>query len=117
MNFTTAEIFRNIVIHQASQIWIGLLLISSLVTLLLSIASMILHIITSTPDILVYVPSLKRNNPNVVVPAGATTLDGPKSTRLLRGLKVRLRDNHPHDEIGYYAVQSIEDDEVVLWNE
>ncbi|EUC41088.1 hypothetical protein COCMIDRAFT_107120, partial [Bipolaris oryzae ATCC 44560] len=96
-------------IYRASGGWVGSLIICSSVLLLLGIFSLCLSIYITTPDIFDYVSSLTRDNPNVNVPHGGSSLDGAERARLLKRLPVQLGDVHAGEEIGYIALRSVTD--------
>jgi hypothetical protein len=113
MNFTIAAVSRNAPVYKASRTWIGLLLLTSVVMLLLGVLTIVLHFVTSVPDVLGFVSSLTRDNPYVNIPPGGSTLDGAMRARALRDLKVRLEDVRPHNEVGYFALRSVVENEQV----
>ena len=92
----------------------SLLLVSSIALLFLGILTVVLHFVTSVPDVLGYVSTMTRDNPYVSIPPGASALDGPLRARALRDVRVRLADVRPHDEVGYVALRSVEEDEESL---
>lgn len=111
MNFTTAAVSHDSRVYKASKLWVVLLVVCSSVMFVLGVASLILQAVTTVPDLLGYVSSLTRDNPYVGIPSGATALDGPERTRVLRDLKVQVADIRPYDEVGYFALQSVGDEE------
>ncbi|KAH7091385.1 hypothetical protein FB567DRAFT_273048 [Paraphoma chrysanthemicola] len=111
IRFTNATVSRGANIYKASKIWVTLLLASSTVLLLLGLLTVVLNFVTKVPDILGYVSTMTRDNPYINMPLGATTLDGPLRARALRDMKVRLTDVRPHEDVGYIALRSVEEDE------
>lgn len=54
---------------------------------------------------------MSRDNLHVVIPPGASTLDGPLRAKMLRDVEVRLTDVRPDEDVGYISLKSVEDDE------
>ncbi|KAL2072546.1 hypothetical protein VTL71DRAFT_11889 [Oculimacula yallundae] len=65
----------------------------------------------STPDILGYVSTSTIENPYVLIPhtipGAGSSMDGLERARLLKNMKVQIRDVQPEQEVGKYALTNV----------
>jgi len=80
--------------------WIVIDFISSQILFLAAIAALWLRKHTLAPDIFSYVSSLTRDNPNLSLPDGGTTLSGIERARLMKNVKIKIADVVPLDPVG-----------------
>lgn len=68
---------------------------------------------TTGPDILGYVSSLTRDSPYVMedIARGGSVLDGLDRARLLKDLRVQMRNVKPHRDVGYLAFSLAQEDD------
>ncbi|KAJ4174226.1 hypothetical protein NW754_004641 [Fusarium falciforme] len=114
MNSTTGTVKVTKDLYIANRLWIGLLLLTTMILMVLAICGLALQAFIRGPDVLGYASTLTRDNPNVPVPPGGSYLDGPDRARQLKHLRLQLADVRPQGATGYVAVRSIpamEDDE------
>jgi hypothetical protein len=100
----TVEIMQNVYI--CDDVWLGVLLLSNGILLLIALGGLILKFKVIAPEIFGRVSSLTRDNPHIQVPPGGTTLDGAKRTKLLGDTVVKLGDIQPDKEVGHIAFAS-----------
>jgi hypothetical protein len=82
------------------------------VLLAVAVAGIVVRAGLTGPDILGYVSSLTRDSPYVKVAEGGSALDGADRARLLRGLRVQLRDAMDGTgEVGRLVFGSVEETE------
>jgi hypothetical protein len=105
-NFTdaTVEIMQNVYI--CDDVWLGVLVLSSGILLLVAVGGLVLKFKVIAPEIFGRVSSSTRDNPHVQVPLGGTTLDGAKRTKLLKDVDVKLGDTQPDKDVGHIAFAS-----------
>ena len=80
--------------------WIIVDLISCKILFAAAMASFWLRKRTLAPDIFGYVSSLTRDNPNLRLPDGGTTLTGLERARLLKDVRIRIADVGPSEGVG-----------------
>ena len=102
-NSTIASVTTLTDIYICNSIWAVILLAASSALLLCGLAGAFVKHLTRGPNILGYVSSITRDNPYVDIPSRGCTLDGLERARLLKGLKVKLKDVAPDDEVGHIA--------------
>lgn len=102
-----ASIILSAEIYYCKRIWLGILLLSSLILLFCGIAATFLHYRVLAPDILGHVSSLTRDNPYTPLPPGGCALDGAARTRLLRDTRVRIQDVRWREGVGHVALSSV----------
>ncbi|KAI8716727.1 hypothetical protein NCS52_00967000 [Fusarium sp. LHS14.1] len=107
MNSTTGTVKVTKDLYIANRLWIGLLLLTTLILMVLAICGLALQAFIRGPDVLGYASTLTRDNPNVPVPPGGSYLDGPDRARQLKHLRLQLADVRPQGATGYVAVRSI----------
>jgi hypothetical protein len=88
--------------------WLGILLISALALFLCSLVGLVLKFFTKGQKILGHVSSLTRDSAYVHVPAGGSTLDGYERARLLKDVKIKIRDAAAGNTVGHVAVMSVD---------
>jgi hypothetical protein len=80
--------------------WIIVDFVSCKVLFAAAIACFWLRKGTLAPDIFGYVSSLTRDNPNLHLPDGGTTLSGLERAQLLKDVKIRIADVGPSEGVG-----------------
>jgi hypothetical protein len=85
---TEATVTRQTRIYRINRGWVACLIVCSGVPLLLGILSLFLSLHIIVPDIFGYVSSFTRDNPNIDVPRGGSSLSGSERARLLKRLPV-----------------------------
>jgi hypothetical protein len=98
-NSTTATVSRSTEVYSVSRLWVGCLLLSSLVLLVLGFLDIILEPLCTAPDVLGYVSDMTRDNRHVKVPPEATALAGPRRARASKDMKVQIADVREHEEM------------------
>lgn len=92
--------------------WIAMDFFSGFLLLAAAVAAHILRRKTLAPDIFGYVSSLTRDNPNIGIPDGGTTLSGTQRARLLKRVKVKIGDVNGHgSEIGRIGLARADDEQ------
>jgi hypothetical protein len=86
--------------YRINYIWIAIDFLSCFV--LLAAASVAVHLRRNTlaPDIFGYVSSLTRDNPQINLPEGGSTLSGLERARMLKKVKVKIADVGGSDGVG-----------------
>ncbi|KAH7390505.1 hypothetical protein BKA66DRAFT_547961 [Pyrenochaeta sp. MPI-SDFR-AT-0127] len=110
MNATEAEKIIQTPVYSANIPWIGTLLFTTTILLLLGDLHLFVSVVTTAPGLFSYAASLTRENPFVSVPNGGSALRGTERVRFLRKLKVQVADVKPDDEVGYVALKSVDND-------
>ncbi len=105
---TTAAIQNQISVYAANRLFIGFLLVITIIMQICAVAGLILNLTATAPDILGYVSSLTRDNPYTAVPEGGSTLDGLERTRHLGNLRVQLADAAWNEPQGRVVLRSLE---------
>jgi hypothetical protein len=106
-NITTAStVSVNHVRYVCQWGWWVIFVLACLVMLVVACIGAILNRQTKGPDILGYVSTLTRDTPYVNIPEGGSGLDGSDRARLLKELRVQMRDVRPDDNVGYLAFSS-----------
>jgi len=72
--------------------WWGVFVAACVVMLCAAVVGIVVRAGLTGPDILGYVSSLTRDSPYVRIAEGGSALDGDERARLLRGLRVQLRE-------------------------
>ncbi|KAL3590757.1 hypothetical protein FPOAC2_12959 [Fusarium poae] len=108
MNSTTGTMTITHEVYRASQLWVGILLTTTLFLQILAILGLILEVLIVGPDVLGYASSFTRDNPYVPLQPGGSGLGGPERARALRDLRLQLADVRPDEDIGYLAVRAIQ---------
>jgi hypothetical protein len=92
--------------------WWSFFVVACVVLLAVAVAGIVVRAGLTGPDILGYVSSLTRDSPYVKVAEGGSALDGADRARLLRGLRVQLRDAMDGTgEVGRLVFGSVEETE------
>jgi hypothetical protein len=86
--------------YRISWPWMTLDFISCIVLLVASSVAVAIGKRTLAPDVFGYVSSLTRDNPNINLPDGGSTLSGLDRARMLRKVKVQLADVNGPDGVG-----------------
>ncbi|KAI4688472.1 hypothetical protein J4E81_008069 [Alternaria sp. BMP 2799] len=97
-------------VYRKNKAWIGTLLFTSTVLLLMGILNIAIYLTTLAPDYFTYISAFTRDNPYVKVPEGGSGLDGSERSRLLRKMKVQIADAKPESDVGYVVLKSVEDE-------
>ena len=106
---TTATVTNDgVPIYTASRLWITLLLVTSTILMLCAVAGLALKYTTTAPDILGYVSTMTRDNPNTTVSDDGNTLDGLDRARHLRNLQVQIADVRWSETEGHIAFRTVE---------
>ncbi len=108
MNKTDAFVTWPVPIYKINRPWVATLIMCCCVLFLIGLAGLVLALQATVPDIFNYVSSLTRDNPYMNVPKGGTFLDGAERASLLRDLPVQLGDVTPMEEVGYLAMQTVD---------
>lgn len=98
----------------ASIPWIVTTIVIALILLYCGIATLVFKYTSYNPDILGYVSSMTRENPNferIRIPDG-DRLDGLQRARVLRDLKVQVADDRPWDGNSHLTLKNLGYDEV-----
>lgn len=103
-NATNATTRIDTNVYICNKMWAAILLLVSAILLLCGIYSTVVKHMTRGPQILGYVSTMTRDNPYINLPSEGCTLDDLQRTRLLKDLKVKLRDVAPQDEVGHIAL-------------
>lgn len=91
-------------VYKANYVWITVLLVTSMILLVCTLASLLLRLITIAPDILGYVSSLTRDSPYFeTLQSGGSVLSGEERARKLRDVKVQIADVNPEAKVGHVA--------------
>jgi hypothetical protein len=88
--------------------WWVVFVFINLILLVTASAGAFLRSQCASPDILGYVSSMTRDSPFIRLPPGGCALDGMDRTRLLKSLKVQLRDVREGGQVGQIAFTSQE---------
>ncbi|MCJ1302013.1 hypothetical protein MMC08_004814 [Hypocenomyce scalaris] len=116
-NETTAPFLNNAVtamlphpqtVYKADRVWVGLLLITTLILQICAIAGLIIKRACTIPDILGYISTMTRDNPYLPLPEGGNTLDGLERARLLYDLQVQVADVRWESDIGHLALKTVD---------
>ncbi|KAL6923000.1 hypothetical protein FSST1_000274 [Fusarium sambucinum] len=107
MNSTTASRTIEYEVYRASQLWVAILLTTTLFLQILAILGLVLEVLIVGPEILGYASSFTRDNPYVPLPTSGSGLGGPERARVLRDLRLQLADVRPDEDIGYLAVRAV----------
>lgn len=94
-------------IFVANKAWVTVTLIVSFILLFCGFASMIFKYGSRSPDILGFVSSMTRDNPNFEHIPGGDKLDGLQRARVLRHVKVQIVDVRPWDEDGHVTLRNL----------
>jgi len=94
-------------IFVADKTWITVTVIVAFVLLFCGIASMVFKYGTRSPDILGFVSSMTRDNPNFEQIPGGDKLDGLQRARVLRHVRVQIADVKPWDEDGHVTLRNL----------
>ena len=108
-NTTTTTVTTLSEIYLCNKIWAVVLFAASSVLLFCGLCGAIVKHITPAPNILGYVSSMTRDNAYFVdLPSGGCTLDGLDRARILKELRVQIRDVRPEDEVGHIAFGDVD---------
>ncbi|KAK5658408.1 hypothetical protein OQA88_2385 [Cercophora sp. LCS_1] len=103
---TTSTVSVNRVRYVCQWGWWVIFVFACLVMFAVACVGALLNRLTSGPDILGYVSTLTRDSPHLRVSKGGSALDGPDRARLLKEVKVQMRDVQPDQDVGYLAFAS-----------
>lgn len=93
-------------IYRASRPWITVLFVATLILQALAVAGVVLDkLVLRAPDIMGYVSSSTRDNAFFPLPMSGSTLGGTERARLLGGVRVRIADVRPGEDVGYIAFE------------
>ncbi len=94
-------------IYQVNWTYLAAYLATWVVFFAAGVGGIVFKSLVIAPDVLGYVSSLTRDNPYVRVPEGGSTLDGMKRAKLLRGLRLTMKDvGGKTAEVGHVAISS-----------
>lgn len=98
----------------ASLPWIATTIIIAFILLFCGIATLLFKYTSHNPDILGYVSSMTRDNPNFerICIQNGDRLDGLQRARILGRLKVQVADDRPWDEESHLTLRNLGYDEV-----
>ena len=106
-NTTRITITNNTDVYLCNRGWATILFVASSLLLGLGMFSAIVKYKLRGPQILGYVSTMTRDNPYMELPPGGCHLNGLERTRLLKDLKVQLRDVTPSHEFGHIALSNV----------
>ncbi|KAF7505292.1 hypothetical protein GJ744_001079 [Endocarpon pusillum] len=106
-NTTTARVSTPVDLYRADRIFIGILMVVSILLIACAVAGLILKSIVRTPDILGYVSTQTRDNLYVDIAPGGNMLDGLERAKLLGGMKVQVGDVKWEEDEGHVAFRSV----------
>jgi len=112
MNSTVGTMTRTFEVYRASQLWVAILLITTMFLQILAILGLILEAVIVGPEVLGFASSLTRDNPYVPVPPGNSAVGGAERARLFRDLRLQIADMEPGEENGYIAVHALQNSNV-----
>ena len=105
---TTGLTSLPVTVYVASHLWIGLLLVITLILQICAVAGHYLKYTATAPDILGYVSTLTRDNPYTpLVPEGGNNLGGLERARLLRDMSVQIGDVNWEEDQGHIAFRGV----------
>jgi hypothetical protein len=105
---TTALTSQPVTIYVSSHLWIGLLLVITIILQLCAVVGVYLKYTATAPDILGYVSTLTRDNPYTpMVPEGGNNLNGLERARLLSNMPVQIGDVNWEEDKGHVAFRSV----------
>lgn len=87
--------------------WVAVTVIVAFILLFCGLISMIFKYGTRSPDILGFVSSMTRDNPNFEHIPGGDKLDGLQRARVLRHIRVQITDVKPWDEDGHVTLRNL----------
>lgn len=91
--------------YHLSITWITIDIISCIFLIACAFLAMQIRKKTIAPDIFGYVSSLTRDNPNVDLPDGGSTLSGFERARLMKHVKIKIADVSGDPEVGRIGVR------------
>ncbi|KAK5946706.1 hypothetical protein PMZ80_000849 [Knufia obscura] len=91
----------------ANKAWVTVTVIVAFILLFCGIASMIFKYGSRSPDILGFVSSMTRDNPNFEQIPGGGKLDGLQRARVLRHVRVQIADVQPWDQDGHVTLRNL----------
>jgi hypothetical protein len=95
-------------VFMSHKIWIAVTTVVSFILLLCGSLSMIFKYGINSPDVLGYVSSMTRDNPNFEQIPDGDRLDGLERARVLRHLKVQIVYVKPWDSDGYVTLKPVD---------
>lgn len=87
--------------------WLIVDYISCIVLLACSVVAVVLRQRTLAPDILGYVSSLTRDNPNIQLPDGGSILPGLERARKLKHVRVQFADTRQEGGVGRVGLTTV----------
>ncbi|KAB8606216.1 hypothetical protein FH972_025847 [Carpinus fangiana] len=111
---TNATVDHPFETYHTNTAWLVGLIVASSILLLVSLAGLLVKVLTIAPDIMGYVSSMTYHNPYVHLPPGGGPLDGMERARLLRDIRIKIADVKGSDEVGHVALVSVEDEGALL---
>ncbi|CAG7562552.1 unnamed protein product [Fusarium equiseti] len=108
MNATVGTMTRTFEVYRASQLWVAILLTTTMFLQILAILGLILEAVIVGPEVLGFASSLTRDNPYVPVPPGNSAVGGAERARLFRDLRLQIADLELGEENGYIAVHALQ---------
>lgn len=104
---TNATTIKKHDVFATNMVWLTVTMIVSLILLICGFVSMGLKYGTNSPDILGYVSSMTRDNPNFEQIPDGDRLDGLERARVLRHMKVQIVDARPWDADGHITLKKL----------
>ena len=104
---TTAGTVSRHDIFIANKAWVTATAVVAFILLFCGIASLIFKYGSRSPDILGFVSSMTRDNPNFEHIPGGDKLDGLQRARVLRHVRVQIADVRPWDEDGHVTLRNL----------
>ena len=103
---------EQILLYAADCMYIGLLVIITLVLEGCAVAGLVLSWTATAPDILGCVLAITRDNAYVDISVGGSTLDGSERARYLADIEVQIADVEAENVEGHIAFRNVDDDQV-----
>ena len=105
----TVDTMKNITVLQYHRIWLGLLLLASIVLFACAVAALFTGMLRRAPDILDSFSSLTRDNDFMTtqLQQGGSYLDGSERARLIRNVRVKLGDVAQEEDVGHIAIGTV----------
>ncbi|KAK5083679.1 hypothetical protein LTR05_006183 [Lithohypha guttulata] len=99
--YTTATTTPTEQVFIANIAWVTVTMAVAVILLLCGVLSMVFRYGTRSPDILGFVSSMTRDDPNFQRIPGGDYLDGLQRARILRHVRVQIVDTRPWDNDGH----------------
>ena len=106
---SAASVFHSNEVFICAFPWFMVLLISAIVLFMIGlIGTYLKYFATVAPEIVNHISSFTRDNPNVQIPPGGSSLGGFKRARYLKKVIIKIGDSKPEAAVGHVVVISVE---------